>query len=177
MKAAAPISRMRIKSTTKSRRDGGLATGGVGSGRGAGLNLSGRASTVPGEGGGAGMEAGAREFMESIALGPGEWDRLPAQVQRTFVFNAPTFLDELLDPDGAIIDVRALSTFPHPALLTRGTLSPPFFPAVVAVLAGALSHAEEYAFAGAGHVPQRSHPDSYVEKITEFASRVTSHRT
>ena len=123
------------------------------------------------------MEAGAREFMESIALGPGEWDRLPAQVQRTFVFNAPTFLDELLDPDGAIIDVRALSTFPHPALLTRGTLSPPFFPAVVAVLAGALSHAEEYAFAGAGHVPQRSHPDIYVEKLTEFASRVTSHRT
>ena len=123
------------------------------------------------------MDGGACKFVETIAFGPGEWERLPARMQMTFAFNAPTFLDELQDPDGGLIDIDALRTFTRPTLLTRGTLSPPLFPAVIAVLKAALSHAEEYTFAGAGHVPQLTHPDIFSAKITEFASRVTSQST
>jgi pimeloyl-ACP methyl ester carboxylesterase len=44
--------------------------------------------------------AGARQFVETIALGPGGWDRLPEPMRQTFIFNAPTFLDETRDPNG-----------------------------------------------------------------------------
>src|SRR5919204_4587551 len=43
-------------------------------------------------------ECGARLFVETVALGPGMWDKLPRELQRTFVFNAPTFLDEMKEP-------------------------------------------------------------------------------
>ena len=45
-----------------------------------------------------GDAAGAAEqFVETVALGPGTWARLPPDLQQTFIDNAPTFLDELRD--------------------------------------------------------------------------------
>jgi pimeloyl-ACP methyl ester carboxylesterase len=37
------------------------------------------------------MEGGARQFVETIAFGPGMWDRLSPEMRRTFVFNARRF--------------------------------------------------------------------------------------
>lgn len=113
-------------------------------------------------------EAAAKLFVETIAFGPGGWELLPQQARETFIYNAPTFLDETLDPLNLEIDTRSLSQFDKPALLTRGTESPPFFVMVMDLLAGALPAARRMMFEGAGHVPHVSHPKQYVEMVRKF---------
>ncbi len=113
----------------------------------------------------------ARHFVDNVALGPGSWDKLPPSRQETFVTNAPTFLDELQDPNISIVDLEALGRFGRPTLLSRGEHSPAFFPAVVATLAKAMPAAEETVFAGAAHVPHASHPVQFVERTAEFVRR------
>jgi pimeloyl-ACP methyl ester carboxylesterase len=116
--------------------------------------------------------AGARQFVETIAFGPGTWDQLPAALRETFVFNAPTWLDEIRDPLSLHVDLRKLRGFARPAMLSGGSDSPPFFGAVLGKLAGALPRATRATIAGAGHVPHVSHPNHYVRLVTEFASTV-----
>lgn len=113
-------------------------------------------------------EAGARQFVETIAFGPGAWDELSPEMRKTFTFNAPTFLDETREPGGLTFDVATLRQFPHRAFVSRGTTSAPFFPLVVEEVAQALPHAERFVFNGAGHVPHLSHPDVYVQTLTRF---------
>lgn len=74
---------------------------------------------------------GARQFVETIAFGPGAWSELPQEVRDTFVNNAPTWLDEVHDPEAIELDLSGLRGFTAPALLTIGDQSPPFFPLVV----------------------------------------------
>ena len=114
------------------------------------------------------FEAGARRFVETIAMGPGAWDQLPQAMRDMFVFNAPTWLDELQEPAWDTLDLRALSAFTAPALLSMGGESPPFFPAVVECIAAALPHARRHLFPQAGHVPHMSHSAEYVRVVTEF---------
>lgn len=59
-------------------------------------------------------------------------------------------------------------------LLTGGAHSDPADSAVVACLAGALPHARRYTFAGAGHVPHRTHPDELARVVRGFLDRVTA---
>lgn len=119
---------------------------------------------------------GARLFVETIAFGPGMWDHLPESTRETFVGNAPTFLDEQQDPEGATVDVDALRRFAAPVLLSRGDKSPPFFPAVVERLARAMPSAAQHLFEGAGHVPHLTHPETYVEVVGAFIARVDAAR-
>ena len=111
---------------------------------------------------------GARLFVETIAFGPGSWERLPESTRQTFVANAWTWLEELQDPHWSGLDLRKLQRFTSPALLTRGDRSPPFFPAVVAQVARGLPQATQHVFAGAGHVPHLEQPEAYVDVVTQF---------
>ena len=111
---------------------------------------------------------GTKRFVEEIALGPGAWEQLPEEVRQRNMNNAPTFLDELQDPSGLDLDVGGLSGFSSPALLTEGDQSPPWFPRIMSRLAGAMDGAHRLTFAGAGHVPQLTHPDEYVRAVVEF---------
>jgi pimeloyl-ACP methyl ester carboxylesterase len=113
-------------------------------------------------------EAGARQFMETIAFGPGAWAQFPDELRQTFVFNAATFLDEERDPASRTIDLRTLAQFSRPVLLTQGKVSEPFFPAIVDQLARAFPKAQRRILTGAGHVPHVSHPEDYIEAITSF---------
>jgi pimeloyl-ACP methyl ester carboxylesterase len=115
-------------------------------------------------------EAGARQFVETIALGPGAWDQLPASMHETFVRNAPTWLDEARDSEALAIDLGPLERFTAPALLTVGSQSPPFFPMVMDRVARALPHAVRHTFASAGHAPHVTHPDDYVDVVASFAA-------
>jgi pimeloyl-ACP methyl ester carboxylesterase len=112
--------------------------------------------------------AGARQFVETIAFGPGAWRDLPEEVKKTFVFNAPTWLDEVHDPEALEIDLSGLRAFAAPALLTIGDQSAPFFPTVMDRVAAAMPQAKMRTYAGAGHVPHLSHPEEYVQVVTEF---------
>ncbi|MGQ4388982.1 alpha/beta fold hydrolase [Streptomyces sp. SAS_270] len=112
--------------------------------------------------------AGAREFVEEVAFGPGAWEQVPDQVRETFVRNAPTFLDEQADPGWPVLDLAGLSGYTGPALLTGGTESPPWFAAIIGKLAGALPQADVRTLQGAGHVPHVTHPQDYVAGVIRF---------
>jgi pimeloyl-ACP methyl ester carboxylesterase len=116
-----------------------------------------------------GDHAGAAElFVERIAFGPGTWGRLPAELRRTFVDNAPTFVDEERDPGSRTVDEPALRGFTGPVLITAGDQSPPWFGAVVERLAESLPHAVTRTYHGAGHVPHVTHPERYVASLQAF---------
>lgn len=114
------------------------------------------------------LEGGARQFVETVAFGPGAWEQLPPQTRQTFVDNAPTFLSDAHDPAGFTVDLGALAGFPRPVLLTGGGASMPFFRPIVEKLAMSMPWAETRAYAGAGHVPHLSHPAEYAAALAAF---------
>jgi pimeloyl-ACP methyl ester carboxylesterase len=117
----------------------------------------------------------ARLFVETIAFGPGAWDeQLSPRMRDVFIANAPTWLDEIRDPDFLEMDLDALAAFDRPALLTSGTESAPFFGPVVDIVAGRLPRAERVTIDGANHVPHISVPERYVELFTTFAQGAPS---
>ncbi len=121
------------------------------------------------------MEAGARQFVDTVALGPGMWDKLPPDMRRTFVFNAPTFLDEQNEPDAVMtLDLARLSAFNRPALVTDGDQSPPFFARIQDRILPALPGATRHTFRGGGHVPHLTHADEYVAVVTRFVQGVAN---
>jgi pimeloyl-ACP methyl ester carboxylesterase len=105
--------------------------------------------------------AAAEHFVETVALGPGQWAQLPEAVRRTFVRNAPTYLGELRDPDGLAVDLAELARCTTPALLTRGDQSPPMFAPILERIASALPYCERHVYAGAGHAPHLTHADEF----------------
>ena len=117
-------------------------------------------------------EGGARQFIESIALGPGAWDFLPLEERQLLVDNASTFLDETRDLEALTVDLAALAAFPGPTLLTCGDQSPIWFASIVAKLAKVLPRAEMRVFTGAGHLPMVTHPVEYAAAIAAFADTV-----
>ena len=114
------------------------------------------------------MEKAAEEFVEKIAMGPGTWEKLPEVVQKTFIYNAPTWFDEMQDPQSLQIDLTNFSDFKRPSLLTEGSESPPFFSLVIDKLMNAIPHAKRITIEGAGHVPHMSHPEKYIEMVRSF---------
>jgi pimeloyl-ACP methyl ester carboxylesterase len=115
-------------------------------------------------------EQAAKLFVETIAFGPDAWPQLPESVRQTFIYNAPTFLDEINDPANLEFDTSGLSNFNKPALLTQGSGSAPFFAMALNIIAQALPKAKRFQFDGAGHVPHISHPRQYIKTLREFCA-------
>jgi pimeloyl-ACP methyl ester carboxylesterase len=82
------------------------------------------------------------------------------------VQNAPTFLDELQDPNQLSVDRDALARLEVPVRLTEGSESPPVFPRVIDRLVELIPRAERETINGAAHVPQLTTPERYVEVTT-----------
>lgn len=119
-----------------------------------------------------GDHAGAAEqFAETVALGPGSWVRLARENQRTMIENATTFLDETNDSEALALDLTAARKFNRPVLLTTGDQSPPTFAPLIRKLAEALPRVQVVTFEGAGHIPQITHPELYVEAVTTFVRK------
>jgi len=114
---------------------------------------------------------GAKLFVETVAMGAGMWDKLPPHLQRTFVENGPTYLDECRDPDQQSIDLDKVRKISTPTLITRGDQSLPMFPAIVRIVATSIPGAQEILFPGAGHVPHTTHPSEYVAAVTAFMTK------
>jgi len=120
----------------------------------------------------AGDDAGGAElFVETVAMGPGMWAKLPPPLRQTFVENGPTYLDECRDPDQQSIDLDQVKTISTPALISRGDQSPPMFSAIVRIIAASIPGAEELLFPGAGHVPHTTHPNEYVGALAAFFAK------
>jgi hypothetical protein len=99
------------------------------------------------------------------------WDRLGETDRATFVQNAPTWLDEARDPAGLWLDAATLAASDVPLLLTHGTESPPAFGAVTDKLKLLAPGVQAQPFDGAGHAPQRTHPEAHVADISSAAAR------
>ncbi|MFG3495969.1 alpha/beta fold hydrolase [Streptomyces sp. NPDC047928] len=112
--------------------------------------------------------AGAQLFVDKIALGPGAWEAMPAPVRDTLVTYAQTWLDEIQDPDWAVLDAAALRACTAPVLLSRGTEGPAWFGTVLDRLATVLPRAQHHTFHGAGHIPHETHPQDYAAAVTRF---------
>jgi pimeloyl-ACP methyl ester carboxylesterase len=117
--------------------------------------------------------AAARHFIEHLALGPGAWDLLPEAFRKVLEFNAPTYLDELDDDTALAIDAAALAATTTPLLLSRGTESPPLFPAVVGELVALMPATRVEVIVGAGHVPHSTHTEEWVARLAAFHEAVT----
>jgi pimeloyl-ACP methyl ester carboxylesterase len=112
-------------------------------------------------------EGAARQFVEEVAFGPGAWENeLPPAMRAIFVHNAPTFLDELQDAKQLRIDEHALSRLGLSVRLTQGSESPPMFAAVIDRLIELIPNSSQETIDGAGHAPQLTHPERYVEFVT-----------
>ena len=117
----------------------------------------------------------ARQFVEEVIMGPGAWDNaLPAETRAIMVQNAPTFLDELQDPNANAADADALATLDMPVRLTEGTESPPILARVIDRLVDLIPGATRELIDGAGHVPQLTTPERYVAATTRAAQRASA---
>jgi pimeloyl-ACP methyl ester carboxylesterase len=115
-------------------------------------------------------EGAARQYHEQLA-GPSDgWARLSPADRRMRVINAPTYLDQCLDPEALEIDLNSLEAFQGPALVTYGDLRPPLFRRIAQMVVAALPAAHEVEIPGTAHNPQVTHPDAYARVLTEFAS-------
>jgi pimeloyl-ACP methyl ester carboxylesterase len=116
-------------------------------------------------------EAAARLFVDTIGFGPGAWDgQLTPEMREVFINNAPTWLDEVHDPDALKMDLDALAMVEKPTLLTTGTESAPFLAPAVDRIASRMPRAERVTMDGADHVPHISVPERYVELVRSFAT-------
>jgi len=131
-------------------------------------NVNERMNVVLGLIGAGNLEKATEEFMEKIAMGPGSWQKLPEEAKKKFINNALTWYDEMQDPQSLQINLSTLKDFNKPALLSKGSESPPFFPPVIDKIKDAIPHAKQVTIEGAGHVPHMSHPEKYVELVTDF---------
>lgn len=114
------------------------------------------------------MEKATEKFIETIAMGPGAWEKLRDEEKNTNIYNALTWYDEMNDPQTLQIDITTLSAFKKPVLLSTGSESPPFFPLVIDKLMNAIPQAKRITIKGAGHVPQTSHPEKFIELVRQF---------
>jgi pimeloyl-ACP methyl ester carboxylesterase len=120
----------------------------------------------------AGDDAGAAElFVETVAIGPGMWGKLPPSLRETFVENGPTYLDECRDPDQLTIDLEQVRAIEKPALVSHGDQSPSWLPPVARIVASSIPGAKSLLFPGAGHVPHTTHPSEYVDAVTAFFAK------
>lgn len=110
--------------------------------------------------------AAAEQFM-NMALEEGAWEKLPG-FHEVAIENAPTFLDEGMDPEALTLDVEAAKRFDRPTMLTIGESSPPMYAPVLTKLGTILPRAETAIVPGAGHVPHMTHANAYVKATTAF---------
>lgn len=113
-------------------------------------------------------ERAAEAFVERFASEPGAWARLPSSVRATFVQNADRWAEELGDPDAVVPERPAVHDLLLPAILTEGSLSPPFVHRTNRSLARLLRNSHVQSIPEAGHAPQLTNPDQFVGVILYF---------
>lgn len=112
---------------------------------------------------------GARVFVEKIGFGPGSWEGLFTQEQRTtMIANAHTWLDQYADPGGRSVDFTTLAWARFPVTIFTGEQTFELNKLVTDELATRLPLARTVSLPGAGHAGHLTHP-------SEFASALLGH--
>jgi pimeloyl-ACP methyl ester carboxylesterase len=113
-------------------------------------------------------EAAAKQYVETIGIGVGAWDKLSDETQKVFISNALTWFNQMTDPNSIQFDTKLLAKFKKPVLLTNGQLSPIVFHKVIEKLSKSIPHSKRIIYQSAGHVPHITHPQKYLEVIRNF---------
>lgn len=116
------------------------------------------------------LDGGARRYADEVAYGPGAWTTLPEPIQRAFLTNGPTYLDQCRDPQQMSIDLAALVGVDRPVLLTEGDQRPSYFGRIIEQLARALPRASRLLLPGAAHDPQMSDPQRFAGAVADFCA-------
>lgn len=108
-------------------------------------------------------------FVEHMVLGPGGWEQLPEELKTVMEANASTVSDDLRDGwDAHSVDVDTLARSPVPLLISTGSESPELERGAANELARLLPAAKLTVLPGTGHIPHRTHTDSYVAMLANF---------
>jgi len=75
-------------------------------------------------------------------------------------------------PWGLNVELKALSLFRAPTLLSYGGKSPPFYKPIIEKLAKALPESKVETYPDDGHTPHMSNPVEFVRKVTGFARSI-----
>jgi pimeloyl-ACP methyl ester carboxylesterase len=110
--------------------------------------------------------AAAELFFDNVVQLP--WAQLSRDEQDLVASHAAAFGGQLRDPDAVALDPDALAGLRIPVLLSQGETSPPFATLIVDELAALMPGATRVVVPNAGHVPQMTHPDAYVDVATKF---------
>jgi pimeloyl-ACP methyl ester carboxylesterase len=113
-------------------------------------------------------ESAAKQYVETIGIGKGAWDKLPDNMHQIFIHNASTWYTQITNPESIEFDIKQIANFRKPTLLTTGSLSPLVFHKVIDKLAKSISHSKRITYPGAGHVPHITHPAEFIEVIRNF---------
>ena len=115
-----------------------------------------------------------RFFVDQIALGPGAWEQLPEELKILMEANASTVADDIRDGwDARSVDVDALAESPVPLLISTGSESPELERGAAHELARRLPAARLAVLPDAGHIPHRTHTDSYLTMLADFVEGVS----
>ncbi len=107
----------------------------------------------------------AEQFFDTVVGLP--WSELSADQQNMITAHAVAFAGQMRDPDAIALDPNMLRGITAPVVLSEGELSPRFFTLINDKLVASIHTAQRHQFAGAGHVPQMTHPNAYVELIRQ----------
>jgi pimeloyl-ACP methyl ester carboxylesterase len=110
----------------------------------------------------------AQLFWDNVVGVP--WADLSLDDQNLVISHAVAFLGQLRDPDAVALEPNAFAALRMPVLLSQGAASPPFASLIVDQLATEIPPATRAVIPGAGHVPQMTHPDAYVDVVKQFIS-------
>lgn len=115
-----------------------------------------------------GDDAGAAEFFIESFIGSGAWRRLPDAYRQELTNNAPTYVDEIHDPENVFFDPQWIRRFQRPVLLTRGQGLDALFDPMYARVAQLLPGVKFMTIADGGHLPQRYAPQAYAQALSTF---------
>lgn len=108
----------------------------------------------------------AHRFFDDMVGRP--WTDLPAEERDRIVAHADAFKGQLRDPDAITIDPDVLRQVSVPVLVSEGGESREYLRRIAELVAELLPNARRHVIAGAGHVPQASHPGAYVDMVVDF---------
>ena len=112
------------------------------------------------------VEGGVARFVEEVALGPGSWEVLPAEVRAANIANVDTFLEMLDSPGWDALDVDTLAGVEVPIVLTDGDQAAPWLRRITHVLGAGVPAIRRTTIEGTGHVPHLTHPEAFVDIVT-----------
>lgn len=111
------------------------------------------------------LDAGISGFLDAV-IGPGAWKSTPEEFRQYLRDAAPSFVDDVHDPEPWTVDLQALSRFAGPIVFTQGEDSPAFYGVILDAISLSLPSAHRLIIRGAGHGPHVDKPGEYADSIT-----------